>query len=450
MEKRELILILAVILIILNLINAITIITITGRVVATGIVSVCYNHGPIITSIPNSTAYNKVNFSLKVNASDEDGNNISYYDNTPMFEINLTTGWINFIPNISQKGNYTIQILVNDYDSGCPTNISTTFFLQIINLPPNLTSSIPNQTWEEDVWLTGLTLSNYFSDPENDTLTYSSTYGSHFTITINNNNSVVTFKPEKDWYGESWVVFTANDSDLWTHSNNVTLNITHVANYCGDSICNADESCSNCVADCGTCPPSTVTTIVSGGTGGGGGGGGGSYIEKIISGPKEKAICVFQEKCSEWMPITCFDSGVQKRSCLKVSSNCQVTERTTERPCVCNQQWECTIWMPEECPESKIQERTCLDINNCQKAPPYLLQKECVLELKRKEIQETFNVKSFLAQAAREQLTKMGKYIAKYRVVLMIMIIIVCIISYYFFSYFKNRKVNTSLKKSKR
>ncbi|MFH1294516.1 MAG: hypothetical protein ABIH90_01070, partial [Candidatus Aenigmatarchaeota archaeon] len=55
---------------------------------------------------------------------------------------------------------------------------------------------------------------------------------------------------------------------------NTTTNETNATDthYCGDNVCNTDESCSSCAADCGACPVITETTS----SGGGGGGGGGS------------------------------------------------------------------------------------------------------------------------------------------------------------------------------
>jgi len=60
-------------------------------------------------------------------------------------------------------------------------------------------------------------------------------------------------------------------------SNNPTNNSNNITVFCGDTICNGEETCSSCSSDCGACPQPEQPAASSGG-GGGGGGGGGSYV----------------------------------------------------------------------------------------------------------------------------------------------------------------------------
>lgn len=55
-----------------------------------------------------------------------------------------------------------------------------------------------------------------------------------------------------------------------TNSTLLSIFISPKSAFCGDSVCNNQESCSSCSIDCGSCP-----STPSGGSGGGGGGGGG-------------------------------------------------------------------------------------------------------------------------------------------------------------------------------
>lgn len=314
-------------------------------------ISFCVNHPPSIQAIPTQNANVSQLFTYQTNGTDTDGHIITYYDNATLFDIDSTTGLISFTPTASQRGNYSIKITVRDTSSGCPINASTTFTLSIQNRAPILSTPIPNQTWEKDVQLTGLDLDTYFSDPDGDSLNYSSTYGGHMNISIAN-TGIATFTPESNWTGLTWAIFNATDGSASLLSNNVTLNVTP-ASICGDGTCGATESCSSCPSDCGSCsaPPS--------------GGGGTSTIIKVIKEPEEILTCPAEKKCGDWTPEICPENLIQKRSCLEILTSCGITETLEKRDCQCIPKWQCTIWLPETCPKTETQQRTCFDLNSC-------------------------------------------------------------------------------------
>src|SRR3989344_1012962 len=260
---KKIILGLTLLLLAISLFQLYAVAVLTSNASSQGTVSFCVNHPPVISSLPNQNATSNLSFTLQVNATDADNHSLYYYDNTTLFEINLTTGRIKFTANNSQAGNYSIQIKVSDYNSACPTNASTIFNLTIIsaNPLPIFNRTIPNQTWEENVQLTGLDLDDYFYDSQNENLTYSASYGEHVNLSLDNNLSspskgTVNITPETNWYGLSWVVFTAYDAINQTaNSNNITLSVTSTS-CCGDGTCDFNEGCSSCAADCGTCPSS--------------------------------------------------------------------------------------------------------------------------------------------------------------------------------------------------
>jgi len=105
------------------------------------------NDFPIFPEIENQSGKIGVNFMLDINATDEEGDDISYYDNASFFEINLTTGLIDFLVNDSMIGFHIINISINDTYGG---NYSDTFVLNISNntaplFGKNFTTSItPN------------------------------------------------------------------------------------------------------------------------------------------------------------------------------------------------------------------------------------------------------------------------------------------------------------------
>lgn len=72
------------------------------------------NSPPEIEFIFPKTALAGSNFTLTVNASDPDGDNLTYSDDTELFDINATTGRIEFTPGSGQIGTYFINITVTD------------------------------------------------------------------------------------------------------------------------------------------------------------------------------------------------------------------------------------------------------------------------------------------------------------------------------------------------
>lgn len=221
-QRRELILVIFLLIFFLNLFNLYTTLTFTG--LATGQVTMCINRRPTIPVIPGQSIAHNSPFVYDLNATDQENHTLSYADNTTLFEINSSTGLMNFTPNISQVGNYTILITVTEVNSWCIRATNATFSLEIYNRPPNLTAVIPNQSWGSDIWLTGVDIGSYFSDPEGDPLYYTVQHGNNVSVEISS-AGIATIYPDPDWNGQSWIRFTANDTLAATHSNNVTLTV---------------------------------------------------------------------------------------------------------------------------------------------------------------------------------------------------------------------------------
>lgn len=104
-------------------------------------------------------------------------------------------------------------------------------------------------------------------------------------------------------------------------STNCTLLDLTAIGSCGDTNCDAGESCSSCPGDCGTCPSS-----------GGGGGGGGGITGLITSSEtiEESAECTQSWQCTSWNP--CSLEGAQTRVCTDVNL-CEKVKRTESREC---------------------------------------------------------------------------------------------------------------------
>ena len=92
------------------------------------------NDAPNFTVIVNQTAIVYRSFQLIVNGSDEEGDAIYYYDNTDLFDINETSGVINFTATADMIGINLINITVNNTNGA---NYTGSFYLTIsINNPP--------------------------------------------------------------------------------------------------------------------------------------------------------------------------------------------------------------------------------------------------------------------------------------------------------------------------
>ena len=86
------------------------------------------NDAPVFDLIPDQTQYAGLWFTYDVNATDEEGDTISYIDDSDYFVIN-DSGYINFLTNSSMIGTHTISIEVNDTNGA---TFSDVFLLDIV------------------------------------------------------------------------------------------------------------------------------------------------------------------------------------------------------------------------------------------------------------------------------------------------------------------------------
>lgn len=86
------------------------------------------NDPPNFTSIPDQEVMEPTGFVYDINATDEENQTLTYYDNTTLFDIDSSTGLINRTTNISLVGRYYINITVNDSSNG---TFSDDFILDI-------------------------------------------------------------------------------------------------------------------------------------------------------------------------------------------------------------------------------------------------------------------------------------------------------------------------------
>mgnify|MGYP000710491387 CR=1 FL=1 len=183
--------------------------------------TIVYNTNPGIDAIPNQTIYEDVPFIYYVTGYDYEGDTLNYTTNSTLFNIsffNTTTGLINFTPNITEVGYYSIMINVSDGFNG--TN-STMFMLNITprNDAPYFIN-LTNMNFTED---NNSVYYIYGYDEEGDNLTMSSN-STMFNITwVNSNVSMINFTPTNEHVGNYSVNFSITDGVNTTYR---IINIT--------------------------------------------------------------------------------------------------------------------------------------------------------------------------------------------------------------------------------
>ena len=239
-------------------------------------------------------------FVYDINCSDQDLlDTVYYYDNSTFFEISVSTGILSWTPNQSNVGSNSFLITCSD---GSNSSSGTLNVLVVdVNMPPVL-SSIGTKSATES---TPFSIDIDATDPDGDTLTYYSNNSALFTI--NSSNGYVNFTPTLAQVGIYTINFSVYDGSLYD-SEAITLTI-YRGPYCGDTGCSGLEDCSNCAADCGSCPTAGTGTGTTSGTGTGGSGGGGTVT--TITG---RYVCIEKWSCTRWSD--CSISGIQSRKCF--------------------------------------------------------------------------------------------------------------------------------------
>ena len=85
------------------------------------------NRPPQIAAIVDTVAYENTLFVLQVDATDPDGDSLTYSDDTPLFEIDAAKGLISFSPVYDDIGEHSVRIRVSDGEQ----SDSTTFVLRV-------------------------------------------------------------------------------------------------------------------------------------------------------------------------------------------------------------------------------------------------------------------------------------------------------------------------------
>ncbi|MEK6927541.1 MAG: hypothetical protein AABX11_03850 [Nanoarchaeota archaeon] len=215
-------------------------------------ISILNNHPPLwinpiqTTFMVNETQNVYLNLSLNVSDEDEDILTFSYVLNNsfPSFNLNSSTGIINFTGNDSDVGQHLVNITVND---GYLSNV-TEFNFTILNLNDNLTiesfsdygflNSTTNSNTTEDT-LTNITLWIYDNDiliPSGQKAFYNESFMINVTIEGANTSLFSSFSktsafPDSSYPNKTEYIanFTPGKADVGNY--NITINVTDASNY---------------------------------------------------------------------------------------------------------------------------------------------------------------------------------------------------------------------------
>ena len=162
-------------------------------------------------------------FSITSYFSDPDPNDILTYsalsDDTGIVTASMSGSSLT-ITAVSQ-GTATITVRATD-----PGGLYTTqqFTAEVPNRSPVVTSDIPDQTLKEDGLSVTFNLDSYFSDPDDDDLTYTATVGPIGPAGASISGSTLTIRPV--WVGYTTVTVTAKDPSNASVSQFVAVTVT--------------------------------------------------------------------------------------------------------------------------------------------------------------------------------------------------------------------------------
>tara|TARA_Y100000310_G_scaffold272554_1_gene287606 strand:- start:414 stop:7118 length:6705 start_codon:yes stop_codon:yes gene_type:complete len=169
------------------------------------------NDAPILNPIGSLTAYEDTVFTYDVNAADSDtGDNITFYDNTTLFNISSSTGIINFIPTENDVGIHYINITAKDALNASDSEIITLTISNTNDAP--ILNPIANYSVLEDSTISfGITASDLDLD-YGDSLSYSSNLTQLSIQKINNTFASISWTPVNDDVGSNTINFTVTDN----------------------------------------------------------------------------------------------------------------------------------------------------------------------------------------------------------------------------------------------
>ncbi|MGQ9582774.1 MAG: Ig-like domain-containing protein [Thermoplasmatota archaeon] len=183
------------------------------------------NDPPVITPVGRQLAAEDTVYTLQVRCRDVDmeldpEEQVTFSDDTALFDIDPVTGVAEFTPRQEQVGTYTIQVVAKDREEATDTE---TFTLEIQDTQdPPVLEAIPDQSATEGQ---PFTYTAAVSDPDipyGDNLTFSDNTP---LFQIDPESGLISFTPSTRDIGEHKVTITVADSRGGTDSRSFTLSV---------------------------------------------------------------------------------------------------------------------------------------------------------------------------------------------------------------------------------
>ena len=159
-------------------------------------------------------------FEVTANDTDSDSINFTWYLNNTQ-KSNVQNYTFNFTNNFTSAGSHNITLIVLDNNSN-EARQAWTLKINNLNRNPTLTA-ISNKTALED---SQLAFNITASDPDNDTLTYTSNHTSITVTKVNNTIATVTWTATNNDVGNNTIAFNVSDGSL-TASRTITITVNN-------------------------------------------------------------------------------------------------------------------------------------------------------------------------------------------------------------------------------
>jgi hypothetical protein len=180
---------------------------ITLKATAVGFVGLCADNRPVLVPIPDQIAIVNRSFTYDVNSTIPGDANVTFYDNTPMFNISGSTGVILFTPKPEDEGVHFVNISVA---SNCGRIVDSTLMVltvRYLNRDPVLDPIPDFRLYQNDLFTYYVTA----SDADNDSLSFGENTSMFQLIPINSTAALLYFIPMQEDVGNHSVLFWVTD-----------------------------------------------------------------------------------------------------------------------------------------------------------------------------------------------------------------------------------------------
>ena len=213
-----------------------------GNETATAVVNVTVtsvNDLPVIETIGAKTVELTNELTFTVNASDADGDDLTYSVSGDLTEyFDLATRTFAFTPTSNdQIGVYTLTINVDDGNGG---TASSNVDIEVRSRAPVVGDD--SATVDEDNPVT-INLLDNDSDPDGDTITIASVDSPSNGTIVDNGDGTISYTPDPNWNGTESFAYTISDDKGRTATGTITVTVNGVADdpIVGDDFATVDE-----------------------------------------------------------------------------------------------------------------------------------------------------------------------------------------------------------------